>query len=753
MAGRHPRAVFLACSALLTLSLTPAAFAQSAENGEIAESASTDASGDADGATKLKKIVLDSGAAKQGVADTPLASETTAKQLTDNQIDTIDEFGRSLEPGVAFVRENGSINLRGLEGGRVLTTIDGIRIPFLDDGVRGARGGINSFDFNSLSTVDVVRGADSSRAGSGALGGAVVLQTLEPEDLIGEGNTWGGVFKLVYDTTDRSIGGSAAVAKQVDNTAILFEGGYRAGHERDNNGDIDSYGGERTKANPADFDQYNFLAKVKQYTDEGHTFGLTAERFDLNKNIDLKSEQTPGLNFRPGYWDGTEILKRDRVSANYAFEALDDDALFDRANATIFWQKQIRSSDKYGYRFNSVVGDYSRRGDTEENGVGAFGSVEKYFNTGWLEHRLTIGGEVSLSKVTQYSSGVDNCDEAWHPSCAFLHTNQSDMPDTDSAQFGIYIDDQIAFGDTGFSLTPGLRFDWFEHSPQETQSYLDNPNSNGEIPPTNTGHRFSPKLLANYEAAPGVEIFGQWSMAFRAPSSTELYQNYGGTGTYLTLGDPYLKPETSNGFELGAILGDEDFGGKITGFYNRYRNFIDVAPLPDDQQDPENYPMGISQYFNRERVRIFGAEASAYKVFDNGFHARGSITYANGKDLNTGEYLRSVAPLKAVASAGYATETWGTDLTWIGVAAAKDDNNPSTIDAPGYGIFDLTAWWEPEQYQGMRLQAGIYNIFDKVYFDALNVRKVQVIPGSTTPPPGFYAEPGRSFKVTLTQRF
>ena len=750
MAGRHPRAVFLACSALLTFSLMSGAFAQSPANGDAAETTSTDASDP----TQLKKLVLDGGAAKPGsVADTPFTSETTATELRDNQIDTIDDFGRSLEPGIAYVRSNGSINLRGLEGDRVLTTIDGIRIPYLDDAVRGARGGVNSFDFNALTTVDVVRGADSSRAGSGALGGAVVLRTLEPEDLIGENNTWGGIFKLVYDTTDRSIGGSVAVAKQVQNTAILFEGAYRTGNERDNNGDVDSYGGERTQADPADFDQYNFLVKVKQYTDEGHVFGLTAERFDLDKDIDLKSEQVPGFNYRPGFWDSTDILKRDRISANYAFEALGDDSFIDRANASVFWQKQVRSSEKYGYRFTSVVGDYARRGDMEQNAVGAFGSAEKYFNTGWLEHRVTVGGEITLSRTTQYSSGIDSCGERWHPSCDFLHTNQADMPETDSTQFGIFIDDQIAFGDSGFSLTPGLRFDWYEHRPQETQAYLDNPNSNGVMPPENTGHRFSPKLLANYEVAPGMEIFGQWSMAFRAPNSTELYENYGGTGTYLTLGDPYLKPETSNGFELGAILGDEDFGGKITGFYNRYRNFIDVALLPDDQQDPVNYPMGISQYFNRERVRIYGAEASVYKVFENGFHSRGSITYANGKDLNTDENLRSVAPLKVVASGGYATETWGTDLTWIGVAAAKDDGNASTIDAPGYGVVDLTAWWEPEQYEGLRVTAGIYNIFDKRYYDALNVRRVQVIPGSTIPPQEFYAAPGRNFKITVTKRF
>ena len=58
----------------------------------------------------------------------------------------------------------------------------------------------------------MVRGADSSRIGSGALGGALVLRTLEPEDLIGEGRDWGGVAKTTYDSEDKSVGGSLAVA-------------------------------------------------------------------------------------------------------------------------------------------------------------------------------------------------------------------------------------------------------------------------------------------------------------------------------------------------------------------------------------------------------------------------------------------------------------------------------------------------------------------------------------------------------------
>ncbi len=59
--------------------------------------------------------------------------------------------------------------------------------------------------------------------------------------------------------------------------------------------------------------------------------------------------------------------------------------------------------------------------------------------------------------------------------------------------------DEIALG-RGFSLTPGIRYDWYEQVPQETEGYGNgNPAYNG-LPPTSTGSKFSPSLLGRWEA-------------------------------------------------------------------------------------------------------------------------------------------------------------------------------------------------------------------------------------------------------------
>nr|CAD6409996.1 TonB-dependent hemoglobin/transferrin/lactoferrin family receptor [Rhizobium sp. Q54] len=739
MSSRTTRSLLLTCTAMAIVASSPAT-AQDAASSQ---------------ATVLQTIVLKGKriAVPAGdLADTPLTSQTTAEEIDERQITSLEDLGRSLEPGVSFNRETRSVNIRGLEQNRILTSIDGIPIPYLIDGARDADGGADSFDFNSLSTIDIVRGADSSRAGSGALGGAVVLRTLEPEDLIGEGRDWGGVAKSLYDSEDRSFGGSAAVAKRIENTSILFQGGYRRGQERDNQGDVGGYSTARSEPNPAEFDQYNLLFKLRQQAEGGHVFGFTGERYDRDESFHNMTGQSPTGTYRPGNLDGNEDIRRDRLSLDYRFEAVDDEAWADSANAVFYWQDVLRESGAEGYRSSSPVGAYSRDNEFQERSIGFAGNAEKSFVTGDLTHRLTAGLSVAWSKASQYSAGEDACPAGPYPtppwlpfySCNFLHTNQSDMPDVDGRTVGLFIEDKIGLGDSAFYLTPGLRFDWYDYDPKETDAYTNGANYTG-MPPGQSDSRFSPKVRASYEPNPGIELYAQWAMGFRAPDVSELYLNFGAPGTYFRAGNPDLEPETSNGFEIGANLGDDDFGGHLGAFYNRYRNFIDS----ETRTDPTGtYPQGITQYFNRDKVRIYGVELSGHKRFNNGMRVYGALSFADGVDLDTDEDIRSVPPLKVVLGTGYATETWGADLIFTAAQGVDDDGDANTIDAPGYGIFDLTGWWEPEQTKGLTIRAGVYNLFDKTYYDAVNL-----VTRQTPQPDEYYSEPGRTFKISLTQRF
>lgn len=747
MTCRTTRSLLLTCTAMAVFA-SSVAMAQENAQGEntVLETISV----------KGKRV------ARPGSAtDTPLTTETSQAEIENRQIVDIEDLGRTAEPGVGFNRNTGAINIRGLEGSRVLTTIDGIPVPYLSDATRDASGGVDAFDFNSLSAVDVMRGADSSRAGPGALGGVLGLRTLEPEDLIGEGRDWGGVAKTNYDSSDDSFGGSAAVAKRIEGTSILFQGGYRKGHERESNGDVGGYGATRTIANPSDFDQYNLLFKLRQEFEGGHMLGLTAERFRRDRDTDSKINQTLTGNYRPGDYLTNEATERDRVSIDYRYESSGTEGLIDNAWMSLYWLDQTRATGYDGYRSTSVVGPIGRLNDYTEETFGLIGALQNSVDSGYLRHNIVLGFDLAKATSEQYSSGYDNCRPPYtgpYMACANLHTNQADTPKVESGRIGVYLDDEISFGETGFTLTPGIRFDWVRHSPQMTDAFARNA-SNPVLPGDFEDSAFSPKVRLGYQAAPDVELYAQWAMAFRAPTAGELYASFGGPGTYLRLGNPDLESETSNGFEIGANLGDADFGGRINLFYNRYKNFIDVRSLNAAEAaaagyDLSAYPQGgITRGVNLDRARIYGVELSGHKRFDNGFGIRGALVYADGKDLNTGDFIQSVAPLKAVVGVTYDTEHWGVGLDWIGVKEARGETvygargGTSYVKTPGYGIFDLTGWWEPEQVKGLKINAGIYNLFDKTYYDYATVRT------GGTQDMEYYSEPGRTFKISLTQRF
>src|SRR5690606_38030049 len=60
----------------------------------------------------------------------PTTTQTDARTLERRQIRNFGDLSRRAEPGLNYNRSNNSINIRGLDRDRVLTTVDGIRMPW-----------------------------------------------------------------------------------------------------------------------------------------------------------------------------------------------------------------------------------------------------------------------------------------------------------------------------------------------------------------------------------------------------------------------------------------------------------------------------------------------------------------------------------------------------------------------------------------------------------------------------------------------
>ncbi|KRW59254.1 TonB-dependent hemoglobin/transferrin/lactoferrin family receptor [Pseudomonas sp. TTU2014-080ASC] len=725
--------------------------------------------------------------------ETPVPTRTTtnAETLDKRFIRSFEDLGRRSEPGVAFNRNSESINIRGLEKDRVLTTIDGIRVPWMTDGARsqgptgGAQGGLDTFDFNTLSAVDIVRGSNSSQIGSGALGGSVQLFTLNPEDLLEPGKDFGSLVKTDYDSGDESWGLNAAVAGRVQNTYWLLQAGKRQGNELETAGNDNLYGSQRTEANPADNDQKNFLFKLQQRFDGGHKVGFTGEFFERNRDIDTRTGQ--GSTYLIGQNGTNELSRRQRISVDYGFVSEDENSLIDTANLIAYWQKLERKDDQDGVRsmdargrapdrlfqrfglpgnpYKYPSGPYGRNNQIEKELYGVSGNVGIGHNFAGLDNTLTLGGELYRINTEQNSKGYDNCPgfsiSASNPmymgpaSCDFLHTNQADMPKAEATQWALFANNQISFLDGAVTLTPGLRYDHYKQDPKATGAFNNNANpNNNQTLSSSSDSKLSGSLLATWQVAEKAKLYAQWSQGFRAPDATELYMNYGAEGSYLRLGNADLKPEESNGYEIGAELGDKQLGGSISLFDNHYKNFIDsnLTASPEELAslglNASDYPMGVTRTGNRAKVQIYGAELAAHWAFMPNWKLWGSVAWANGEDRNTNQRLNTVAPITGLFGLSYEQEQFGGDLMLRTAAARNKVENDNDFQAPGYGVVDLTAYWQPKELDGVKLQAGLFNAFDKKYWNALDVPT-----GNLAQPDDYYSEVGRNFRVSASWQY
>ena len=449
-------------------------------------------------------------------------------------------------------------------------------------------------------------------------------------------------------------------------------------------------------------------------------------------------------------YDGRERRDRDRVSLDYDYEAQSSDAFFSSARATLYWLDLKKEAGSGGRTTANVA--YGRNNQIENETWGFSGTATKDFEYSGLDHSVRIGLDVGFSRWSQYSWAL--CPTS--TTCPSLN-NQAEVPNVDSQTLGLIIEDKIEIGNTGFALTPGFRFDWFNYDPSSGGGFANNTGLTrfGDLR-DRTEAAMSPKILATYDLTPDVELYMQLAVGFRAPTVDELYSRfYNPTGRYAQLGNPDLEPEIGRGIEVGANIDTGDVTGRIALFHTRYQNFIETVTSVDATGFTE------FNYTNVAAATISGIEASAVKTFNNGVNLHASLAYAYGRNEETTQRLRSVAPFKAIIGGGWSNETFGFDLSSTLSAGMLTDHlstpitntADTTFDAPGYTIVDLTGWWTPEQLPGLRVQAGVYNIFDQEYFNALAVRDVNLSSATASQPRDWYSEPGRTFKVSLTKTF
>ncbi|AWY39898.1 TonB-dependent hemoglobin/transferrin/lactoferrin family receptor [Pseudomonas putida] len=635
------------------------------------------------------------------------------------------------EPGVS-VEGTGSrfgntgATIRGINGNRVLTQVDGVRMPqsnffspFQD--VRS-----NYVDLDTIKQVEIIRGPASSLYGSDAIGGAVSYLTKDAGDYLEEGNDSYARFKTGYDGSDDSWQRSATFAARQGTVDGLLHLGRRDGQSTDTFGGTGGVGPSREEANPLDYTQKNLLAKLGWDYAEGDRLQFTYENYQDDADSNLLSDVvTRATLTSPAILGSKAEDSIDRTRYSLAHTLSLDSLLADKLQWQLNYQESSNNQNTLQQRQTTarVNRVRTRESQYDERLWSLNTQLDKEFAIADTQHHLIYGAEVKRIDASNLRTGKEVRLDTGATVPATENFPVSDFPDPTSDSLGLFVQDNIEIG--RWTLLPGVRYDYYRQTPHVTNEYLNGLPSETD-PSRITDDHISPKLGVTYQLTEHESVYGQYAAGFRAPSPINMFGEFSNPQFgYQQIGNPDLKPETSDSYEFG-LRGRYDLGSfGIALFYNKYKDFIDTDTVPD----PNGTGLLTFQPRNIGKVTIRGAEAKGDIKLDAfmpaGTRALGSIAYARGKDEETGQALNSVDPLKAVLGLGYDAPSgvYGGQLTWTVVQAKDRVDHTGDADllinrqfeTPGYGVVDLNAWWQLTEQ--VSINAGLFNLTDKKYWN------------------------------------
>lgn len=715
----------------------------------------------------LQQVTVTGTRTERTLADSPASITVIDRErLRRELLQNIQDLVR-YEPGVSVRRSVRyglqDFNIRGLDANRVLIQVDGIRQP-----ERFSFGpftiGRDTFELETLKTVEIIRGPASTLYGSDALGGVVTYTTLDPADLLGERDSHVGLSSQ-YDSKNQGYVNTLSLAGRQDNLEALLIYTRRDAREPDIQADP-SFKDRQTVEGD------NVLAKLVYRFSPFDSLTLTAEYFHNRTTTTFSPRNLdPGIRF----FRETIETERSRLSLEYRY-ANPDTPAFELATVQIYYQPARTQEPSVEERTLTVQGrPVPVRRDTfnelVSNILGASVQAQSRFQTGDLSHRLVYGMEISTTRnerprnrfQTNLLTGAvtQNIPPDTFPT--------KDFPDSDTVRFGLYLQDEIDFGGGNFTLIPGIRYDTYRLTPSPDEAFL----KSGAEAASLFADAISPKVGLVWRINPNLTFTAQYNTGFRAPQYNEINSGFTNLVSpffrYRTLSNPNLRPETSQGFEVGlrGIYPQASFS--LAAYYNTYNDFIEAfrevgsePSPPGPPGSPPPPPVTLFQSQNVSRARIYGVEATGQYFFSpdlTGWSLNGSFAWAAGDNLTENKPLLSIEPLTAVLGLHYddPSQIWGARLVATLVADPRDPqrevvqpnpNAPPQIPfvPKGYTVVDLLGYYNLDD--NWQLNFGVFNLFDEKYFLYSETRSLFVGPEVER-----RAQPGRHAALSFSTRF
>ncbi|WP_454720425.1 MULTISPECIES: TonB-dependent hemoglobin/transferrin/lactoferrin family receptor [Cupriavidus] len=651
-------------------------------------------------------------------------------------------------PGVA-------VNIRGLQDfGRVNVMIDGARQNFQRSG-HGANGQAY-LDPELLAGVDVAKGPASTVGGAGMIGGSVNFRTLAAEDLIEEGQRYGGRVNATTGTNAYHFAGSVAGAWRPTDPFDLTVAVSRKNvgeFKRGNNGNGDSNNGfTHGTSLLSSQDQTSGLFKMAWRPAPGHEIRLGYV------GLDASFTEGNSTTVSSGDVATRNRVRTDTVTANYDWQS---GWRWLNLATSLYYTQTVNDQDRdatdsYGafrlhYRTNTL-------GGTAQNTA--------YFGLPGVDAIVKVGGEFFHDWTDPQAQPSTTGQSLWFTGATPRGRR------TVASAFG---EASLLRGDW-LELTGGLRYDWYGLQ-GDGQMYVGSiANAPGVRPSvTNLYTSFkvdrsdgalAPRLSLAIKPVEQVQFFASYGRGLRPPAITESLMWGMHTGNMFPYyPNPNLSEERASNWEAGANLRFDDLlaGGdklrvKAAWFDTKVDNYIVQARIMSPISAGSGGLFGPFAFVNlKDPYRSKGIELQG--DYDAGF-AFGSVSYTRllidsgrggydpfplgsllGYPATTlgqpgGANLWYVMPpkVKLVLSGGVRlfqrkltlggrmrlTTPTRNDSGWT---SGSNDNNRTTH------VYD--AWLSYQPTRQLTLRLSVENLRDTNYFE-MNGGTYWVAPGRTT---------------------
>lgn len=616
-----------------------------------------------------------------------------------------------------------SINIRGLEGNRVLMMIDGIRMPHSFDYSSASVGRGDYVELEGIGQIEILKGPSSAQYGSDGLAAAVNFKTITINDLL-KGRENSTVIKAGYRSVNQSATGSLHLARKGLDWSALLVSSYTSTSEMSNQGVINTLDANRTKPNPEDNYQTYLLAKVEKQLSASQKMLLTLEDVGKHRRTNLYTARTNDVFDH----QAKDRLKRQRISLDFVTEKTVFG--FEDESSMKLWLQQAEVNQ---LSMEDRQLDRSRDNNLSDNSVGINVNWVNY-QDGIISRKWTYGFDVQQSKVSQAVKRSGDYNDVLKY-----------FPDTQRNLTGLY--GQLEIDDNSYSIIPAIRFDRYQFKSSQAGYGLPVVNLSDSA--------LSPSISGIWKWRAYAKPYISWSQGFRAPTQDQV--NNGFTNLrhgYTSVGNPNLQSEKANSIELGIKGRWQQSRYTIAGYSNQYKDFIEQQVVGGSARTGD--PL-IYQYLNRSQAKIQGLDVRFETLFKRNWTLTSGWVYSKGRATSTNaqyQPIDTIQPMRASLGLSYRRQDWSFNGQWLHTWSKKPSDVGTVTDtqtrmqvaqyvSPSYSVFNLRAQWQPRK--DLKVNFGINNLFDKKYWRWSDVRGI----AAASPVLESYTAPGRNISLGL----